>query len=405
MASLQISPDTRGLLNSEAEAQPSEAHPDNKTLNDIVKCLGLLPDKIGWDAHTYGFLTLSIVRVYHAGRKNFNLCRPIFHLLMTLLLYGLCIFVQLAITSFLFLSAERMEHTVEDKYFEHNYQLNMLTASAKLREAAADSHLSKFTKSGEKLQCDPLPGNSFLCICEDQLKVQLPSFYYLMVGVWVVRMVQEMRACVWWTIHITGATLPVGDEEILVALDDKTEVPLIDQDLEDLEGDATKSGLPKKLLVRRLPRTLKAILVVANPLMRFVIACLLLMAGSKYLILQTDQSKLVLKVLCMQFVLQVGDFIFKAMVTKANQLEIKDAKLQTRYGLPSRNSWWENGMGSFAYLLLVVLIVVFLIRWVFYKLLFFRGSCRLFRSAFPDAGLLQERKDLWHMLGEIVNLH
>lgn len=323
-------------------------------------------EQASWPADTYGFLTFSVMKVY-ASADYLEREKEIFSLCFAVLLYTMVLGMQLFITAFLMMSATQMERTMQDSYFQKHYGTSVSAASAKLSHAAV-KQFAISDKVLSEMHCMDGAGDHFLCRCHEQIKVELPLFYHIMISIWTIRMLSELKTAFWYVVHVFGVREPAdGIIRVKRKADDLCQILKID----------------------RLSMKLKIVLVVLDPLTRLIVASILTYAGAKFLLVQTNQAKLVLKVLTMQFVVQVDDFLFGSLVTKKAQIEVKSAKLCTVFGSPKRSTWWENGVGSSVYLLASLFFVYVVEYGIFHELTTFRNSCREFRDAmqFSEFGL------------------
>jgi len=367
-----------------AEGDAEEAREENKWSDRFAAKMGLLSDKIGWSADTNGFVTLTIIQFmdnWAHGDDCGKMLRAGYSVFTAVFLHMLVLFVQVVITGFLLLSSERMEEDLESDYFHKYYNVGVHEAGLQLRQAIEDGKpLTEMTST--MLACDKGPGNHYLCRCAAQLQVQLPVFYYIMIGIWVCFMMSEIKTSIWWMIHFSGVKRATVGESLFEAKQDQPD------------------DFKQITIVRLRPRT-KILLIIVDPLFRMCIAIVLTYAGAKFLILQVRTAKVVLKVLCMRFVINVDEFLFKTLVTKASTKEVSSAKLLTRYGRPARTTWWENGLGVTIYILACVAVIYLIFDVAFYQLTFFRTSCRMYRGAFPGMHGLPRRKDLVEIISEI----
>jgi len=347
-------------------------------INDLSKHMDR--DEVAWQSDAYGFLTFSIIR-FCANHDLGTQYKEATTYAFAIVLYIMVIGMQGVITGFLMLSGSQLERKTENDYFMAHYGVDMPHASAKLLQAAANKE-ALTTKVLNDLHCEAGVGDHYLCSCHEQLKVQLPVFYIIMISVWTFKMLNEFKAAIWSIIYVTGTPLPK---------EKKVEVQRSKED----ESQITK--------ITHLSTAIKAFILFVDPVVRLIVACALTFAGAKFLLLQTDQSKLVMKVLTMQFVTQVDDFLYGSLVTKKASEEVKKSKLCTDYGSPKRNTWWENGLGSSIYLVISLVFVWIFTEVFFHDLTNFRASCRIYRNAMQDSKFgLGNRTSVTAMLLEIL---
>jgi hypothetical protein len=361
------------LLFPEEDHEAVQIH--NEGTEEVAKKCGMLAENVGFeqDSNSYMvFITLQFFDSLAASNEREStvdrgkLARSTYSFVSAMFLYSLVIFTQLVVTGFMMISAEELETDMEDPYFLKYYNVSVLGAGKLLRQAVADGKPIT-EKSLKSLGCISGPGENIICRCHDQLRVHSGMMYCIIIGVWIVFVVGEMKMAFWATVHYCGAKVHTRGVQLKVHQEHPEDV--------------------KEIFVVTLSRGMKVLLILIDPLTRFIIAVGLCYAGSKFLILQTHSTTIVLKVLTMRFVVQVDEYLLNTIVTRSSTKELKKARLMTRFGRPQRTNWWENGLGQAFWLFCSLTIMYLIIAVAFHKLDDFRNNCRIYRDAFPKGPL------------------
>jgi hypothetical protein len=283
--------------------------------------------------------------------------------------YATSIVLALLLATFFSLKADQLETNVTNLYFLNTYNFTMAEASHLLEHTAEP--LSKVDYKGP------------LAVCEEQLVMQVPAMYSLMIFIWFATMVSEFRLIVNWFSHLWFMPIvsePEASQHELVDASDSKVERRYDLIQEDANG--------KRHSITKITRTLKVLLIVLHPIVRLTILLIVGYAGAKFLILQTDEIGVLLKALCMKFVVDLDDVVFKGFSTAKIRKEVATFKMVYRRdeldGMDrGENTWWNSGLGAFLYQSLAVGLVLVLQFIVFSNLSGFRLACRRYNDRFP----------------------
>jgi hypothetical protein len=239
-----------------------------------------------------------------------------------------------------------MERRWESAYFEKNYDMTMAEVTAKVVHATQ-------TKDEDLLS------QNIVEKCGLTLEANW-AFYYVMIFLWCVKMFSEWEKAkfMWEAIWHVNA---------------------FDRDDERNHIDKASKGM----LLVRLETWQRVTLLILGPAMKMVITCLVFYAGCKWLILQKSELKIVLKSLCMQFVVQVDEMML-GLSTVNTRKHLKAFRLQTMRPDPAlKMPSWDSGLGGVVHLFFVMAFVLFVTQFIFKDLMNFRKACHDYNEVFP----------------------
>merc|ERR1719272_890948 len=104
-----------------------------------------------------------------------------------------------------------------------------------------------------------------------------------------------------------------------------------------------------------------------------MVAVMITYAGCKFIMLQTSYEKVVLKALCMQWVIQIDELLVKSFTTNSGKELISKVKLRHKKFLTK--PWWEHGIGGWVLFTLGSSGVLFVCLGLFGDLMGFRSEC------------------------------
>merc|ERR1719265_2050245 len=130
-----------------------------------------------------------------------------------------------------------------------------------------------------------------------------------MILFWIMFMLAELKAAAFSLMHIYGVR--TRDQS-------QPDQHLLQYKLKSGEGSS------EILTIMQLDAWMRGALILLIPVVRGLVAVVLTYAGSKFLILQVDQAKIVMKVLCMKFVIQIDELLIKSLLTATAIQELKD---------------------------------------------------------------------------------
>lgn len=326
-------------------------------------------DSKEWFAMSIVYFCDTTYEDHHPERKvhHSEVTRARWKMLAAFLLFFIITLLQLAVTGFLLLSAERMETEMENGFFLENYHMTIEEATHKLELAAMQG--KKLTSKRIDKFCDGDVTRSFLCGCAVQLQVDLPGLYSIVLFVWVSFMISQMRQSERLWRHMSGVARVKSDE------------PMLDRRYNVKDGHLSKNTIVGIGFYSYW------IIVVSTVFLPMIVYAILMYAGAKFLLLQTDQSKLVMKVLCMRFVIQVDDFLTKSFSSWTMRQEATVTLVKTKYSGVRRHLLWNNGFSMIYFMTVVCVIVQLIFMVAFRQLTFFRSACRVYRDAHPECGM------------------
>jgi len=218
--------------------------------------------------------------------------------------------------------------------------------------------------------------------CKVQLPVQYYQFYYLMIFIWFSQMLIEARSIYCLLKALVMVQVPPSNEESLVLRD-------------------TPDGPISEIVY--LPHGIRALLIVTLPILRMCICMGVTYAGAKFLILQVDEVKILLKVLCMAFVVHIEEIFLKSFVGMRTVRELSNVHVAYQEWSRSFSEKWESkGWSGFVYQAIPFLGLV-LLEVIFSGLLSFRRACYAYHSHFGLEGVAPVHQTFAGFVSELLD--
>lgn len=342
-----------------------------KTVDPLAK--GIHVRSVEFESDTYFQFMLRFVQYIDVTSQcNFL---TFFH---ALLAYVMSMFMEIIMTYFLFLGTDELDWE-EAFYNAHNMTTRDL----------ADLLMEVVKKDLPVAAIPPTVADA----CKTQLHICVEIAPSLMVGIWVMFVINELKGTIWIAIHLVGV-----DRRFCSADDDSVTLP---------EGHPVRGTMFKYLAetgldpdcVQRLRPYVVAILIAAVPLLRFWIAMIVTYCGIKFIIFQTDPVKMVLKSVCMRFVFTIDELFIKSISTKGSRDILRRATLMTSLPKPLGTSWWETGAGGMVLSIATVIGSYVATHVMFSDITQLRSACFAYHfkytvpgvQAFPSLGSMLER--------------
>merc|ERR1719420_2281595 len=96
------------------------------------------------------------------------------------------------------------------------------------------------------------------------------------------------------------------------------------------------------------------------------------------LLLTTSEKELILKSLCLQFVITIDELVYTSFTTASAKAKLQRAKIE--YSASQHSNLWDNWIGGFSSYVLCVTALLVLTYGVFGNLMLFRKACRAYLS-------------------------
>jgi hypothetical protein len=228
-------------------------------------------------------------------------------------LYCFSVTIQMCFIVYLLYASDRLGGPLEDKYFLSTYNVNMrqvnelLHSIALNKEWKGEGDMISMTRASSLLLSSasdrdlPLTDSlGVLKMCQQQTHVTFKSAYHVVLMFWIMFMLAEMKDAVWEVIAISG-----------------------------IRRAGSESCITAKLLIKSLGLRTKALMTVVVGGARVVIGSLAFYCGAKYLILQQDDIKLVVKAVSMKLLIEIDDLLVKSLATVHCHQELGKARMQT----------------------------------------------------------------------------
>jgi len=286
------------------------------------------------------------------------------------------VLIQIGITYILLLDVEKEENSWESQSFQRNDNMTL---------NGAIELLSTFASPKEDPNAaDGIPSDIWEK-CQHQTKHSLRhlSFYYFMIFVWVTRMFHEgLSSCMLAMRILKVRTPPAGTDsyfDVTSRAEDKLAgVPKPKENKNrvglDLSGKSVKTQKSDTSFhIVYLTVGMKVTLVLSVVFMRLLVAIMITYAGCKFIMLQCSYEKVVLKALCMQWVIQIDELLVKSFTTNACRTLIGKVKL--RHEKFISQPWWEHAVGGPILFTLGSSGVLFVCLGLFGPLMGFRSEC------------------------------
>lgn len=292
--------------------------------------------------------------------------------------------LQIGITFVLTLDVEHKEDAVETATFEREFNMSLAEAVSVLRQVPGGY--------GEEADTSIVPAY-IMDKCEIQTGNGLRhlSFYHLMSFVWVGKMIEEVVKCVLIARRIWNIQTPKEEDE------QKEGFSLFDKfngDEKEWEESKDRSNT-----VIFLTNKLKILLIVTIPMLRLMIASGVAYAGMKFIMLQTSYGKVVLKALCMQWVITISGLLVKSFCSHHTLATLRTTSLHCTKGDQYWNARWQYGFGGI-FLFSIGVAVVLLVNAVIFKdLMAFRAEClRVTTIGYKGGALGQLKSEIVQIL-------
>jgi len=272
-------------------------------------------------------------------------------------LYVLAVALQLCVTMILLQNAERLESSWESHAFHQKYNVTMVEAAGLLDQAVDTNH--------PQLNCPNAVHGALVKRCTEQLQVRYYFFYYIMIFIWIATMLSEFDNAfslvkdLW---HVD--TSVVGDKNL------------------SNFGHIVENGKPRRRIVN-MTSCQKVVLIFLVPVIRIGVAMAITYSGCKFLMLQVSEMRIVLKALCMKFVITIDDLFLVGFSTKAARDRLKALKLKTRRLDVLQKGFWYNAGGGFFHMA-VAFAGLSAVWFIFQDLMLFRKSCAAYHVQFGE---------------------
>merc|ERR1719253_1603030 len=108
---------------------------------------------------------------------------------------------------------------------------------------------------------------------------------------------------------------------------------------------------------------MKLFLILSVSVLRLVIALSIGYAGVKFIMLQTSYAKVVLKALCMQWVITVDELLVKSFTSQATREWLGKIKIQHKKSMRSKE--WQHGYGGISLFAIGFSVVLLVTAFIF----------------------------------------
>lgn len=271
--------------------------------------------------------------------------------------------MQLMVAWFLFAGMNLERHKMSDRFFQDHFEMSMEATSQMLRHSADVKYSDQYLPAG------------VLHLCSEQLAVGPLFIYYLMLLLWVMMMLVELKSAFWLLLHIGGVELR---EEGC------TDWPLL-----------SHSEVQDCYIIDRLDAWMQAVIIVVVPGCRIAIALIIMYMGAYFLMLQTNPVIIVLQVLAIALIWKIDQLSMQSCMTFGMMKDLQSAKVKTTMGHPAANTMWDNGLGGILYMFIVMCSVVFLAQVRFGELMRFRESCAFYDEKVGIPGAREYEGNAW----------
>lgn len=268
------------------------------------------------------------------------------------MLYGMAVACQLVVSWVLLHNAERLESSWESAHFHEEFNMSLAAAGDLLLNAS-------LTKQRKPVGFEHR--EDIVEKCSHQAHVRFHWFYYIMIFVWISAILYEF---------ICAAAL----------MSDIFHVA----DREDPSQSLFGGKDPKqRTSIVRLAPLLRLVVIILVPCMRMGVCIAIGYSGAKFLMLQKNELMLVLKALCMQFVVQIDDVFLTGMSTKLAKARLKQTTIRTKRDV-LKDTALKDGGGGWALLFLAFSALFIMTYLIFGNLMYFRKWCVEYRAVFEE---------------------
>mmetsp|Transcript_61711 Transcript_61711/g.133707 ORF Transcript_61711/g.133707 Transcript_61711/m.133707 type:complete len:345 (-) Transcript_61711:123-1157(-) len=251
---------------------------------------------------TYGMASVAIIRDLQriqrqtgTKHKKMRLMRIVVSVLLLLVNIGLQIFLMKEIKRFV---TAKAVHDIRDVYgtFEKTmYTETYLTIHGKPR-GVSGYNISKFSD---------LTDEEHRHVC--RIPFSQPAFFLVITSIWSLTVMGDIKAT-WLNFFRLIYKMPtIGNMENATKTQDSDEV------------------------VVGLSRTVKALLCIFTIIPRFVIACILLWLGCRWLAATESFSDLLLNAVALEFILLMKDLLYNTLVPGRNKRETRRTTMDINY--------------------------------------------------------------------------
>lgn len=306
--------------------------------------------ELGQDA--YGCLVLRLVEWWDPRDVT---AYPLLATMHGVVLWSVNLLFQGSIALALLQLAENLETHWEPATFQEELNMTSHAAVALLEQAR---------QAPDQARAEEIVPAAVLEKCASAVGAR-KMFYAIMLFLWFSRNYGELeKACV--QVHrLLAVQTRQGTEHILSA---------------------------DKHVIEKLEPWMKVVLIMVSPLTKLVITLAVAYAGIKFISMQHSEVPLILKALCMQFVVTIDELLF-TLTTKRTQEFVKMARLRSvKVNKPEgkedqKSNAWDSGLGGFAHLALSALVAVLVMKVLFRALFNFRVACNEYHDRFPLPGV------------------
>lgn len=271
------------------------------------------------------------------------------------LLYGLNVVIQASMVLFLTKIARDLETKLYRETFDRAYGMGLASVTRELRRAVAENNAT-LSAALNLTNCDGV-----LEVCATEVEIPYRSIYWVMLFWWFMFMLKELREiraqfqALWNVERRTDSSYPLCESG----------------------GDLV-----------RMDRWMRFTLILLLPIFKVIVAFMLLFAGAKFLMLQTDPFSLVLKALAMQSVvyfdeLMVGSLTSRESIESFSKAHIVFTRRSTGNKVTLRFHW-KNGVGGLVYFAVTLLVVELFVQVICGDIFQFRAACQRFNEAMND---------------------
>jgi hypothetical protein len=254
--------------------------------------------------------------------------------------------LQLGVTVALLVLAGQLEEPWTSDYFVKNYGISITDATILLGQAVAANSVT----------AHPVP-EQIVARCEKAAVVPY-CFYGLMIFLWMVKNFAELEKSFLLYIRLLHVERRKYRSEVILSQDTST--------------------------IKKLDGWMVHLLVFLAPLTKSVIAVLVTYAGMKFLLLQDDELRVILKALCMKFVTQIDDMLL-SLSTSRTRRALRKFHIQSNVSDPGiHNSVWDAGLGGLSHLAVNIIISVIVMHVAFGGMVNFRLACSWYLDSYMD---------------------
>lgn len=293
--------------------------------------------------------------------------------------------LQVGITYILLLDVEKEENSWESSYFQEHYSMSLSGAVDLLRKMPSphdDPNVAHSIPKGIWEKCGQ----------QTEHGLRHLSFYYFMIFVWVSKMFHEGLTSVVLFMRIietkNAPAVPNNPEkfsyfDVNLETEKSPEVQAVETK-EALTPSVVRKSVRKEIeqetrdqdrgfRIIYLAYWMKVVIIMSIMMTRLLVAVMITYAGCKFIMLQRSYEKVVLKALCMQWVVQIDEQLVTSFTTRATKDLLGKVKLYHKKFVSYDE--WEHGYGGWVLFGLGGLGVAFVTYVLFGDLMAFRSEC------------------------------